>query len=77
MQVTKREYTPESVWKSWTWRSQGDIFLRGAFFIESGDKDFTGKHPELYDLVEAESGDKVAEMTRFAGTMNCKVGVAC
>ena len=76
-EVTKREYTPESTWKSWTWRSQGDIFLRGAFFVESGDASFVSKHPELYDKVVAASGESVAMMTKFAGALGCRVGEAC
>lgn len=76
-EVTKREYSPESVWKQWTWRSQGDIFLRGAFFVESGDPNFTSKHPELYDLIAPASANHVAEMTRFAGALGCNIGQPC
>lgn len=75
--MTKREYVPESVWSKWTWRSQGDLFLRGAFFVQSGDPDYTSKHPELYDLIEPADAKHVEEMTRFAGSLNCKVGEAC
>lgn len=75
--MTKREYTAESIWKSWTWRSQGDIFLRGAFFIESGDPDFLQKHPHLYDSISPASAESVAEMTKFAGALGCKVGQVC
>ena len=35
-QVTKREYTGQSKWKHWNWRSEGDLFLNGAFFTRSG-----------------------------------------
>ncbi|KAH6822313.1 Pectate lyase family protein [Perilla frutescens var. hirtella] len=69
-QVTKREVTPESEWMKWTWVSEGDLFLRGAYFIASGDKDWTKKHPELYDKIMAAPATKVAELTKFAGTMD-------
>ncbi|KAG6412890.1 hypothetical protein SASPL_125584 [Salvia splendens] len=36
-EVTKREYTTESVWKNWVWKSEGDVLQNGAFFIQSGD----------------------------------------
>ncbi|XP_073018958.1 probable pectate lyase P59 [Primulina eburnea] len=76
-EVTKREYSPESVWKQWTWRSEGDMFLRGAFFVQSGDPIWTSKHPEVYDKISAAPATHVAEMTRFAGWMNCKLGIPC
>ncbi|KAL8471523.1 hypothetical protein ACS0TY_028966 [Phlomoides rotata] len=76
-EVTKREYVPESVWSKWTWRSQGDLFMRGAFFVQSGDPDYTSKHPELYDLIEPADAKHVEHMTKFAGSLNCKVGEAC
>lgn len=77
MQVTKREITPESEWMKWTWVSEGDLFLRGAYFIASGDKDWTKKHPELYDKIMAAPATRVAEMTRFAGALGCKGGEPC
>ncbi|KAL0350928.1 UNVERIFIED_CONTAM: putative pectate lyase P59 [Sesamum radiatum] len=76
-EVTKREYSPESVWKSWIWRSEGDIFLGGAFFVQSGDPTYTSKHPEKYDLIQGASAQNVAEITKFAGALGCKVGVPC
>lgn len=77
MKVTKREYSPESVWKSWVWRSEGDIFQGGAFFVQSGDPTYTSKHPEKYDLIQAAPAQNVAEITKFAGALGCKVGVPC
>ena len=76
-EVTKREYTEESVWSSWTWRSQGDMFLKGAYFVQSGDPEYTSKHPEMYDLIAPADAKHVQYMTRFAGALGCKIGVAC
>ncbi|PIN16336.1 Pectate lyase [Handroanthus impetiginosus] len=76
-EVTKREYAPESVWKQWTWRSEGDLFLRGAFFVQSGDPTYTSKHPEKYDKIVAFSAEKVGELTKFAGALGCTVGQPC
>lgn len=77
LQVTKREKFPESEWMKWTWVSEGDLFLRGAYFIVSGDKDWTRKHPELYDKIMAAPAKHTAEMTKFAGALNCVVGKPC
>ncbi|XP_049346546.1 probable pectate lyase P59 [Solanum verrucosum] len=76
-EVTKRDYSPESVWKQWSWRSQGDLFMNGAFFVESGDPDWTKKHTELFDGIVSASGDQVTWITRFSGALNCKPGEAC
>lgn len=35
-QVTKREYAPESAWKNWLWKSEGDLMMNGACFVPSG-----------------------------------------
>ncbi|XP_051140387.1 probable pectate lyase P59 [Andrographis paniculata] len=76
-EVTKREYATEAEWSSWTWRSEGDIFLRGAYFRQSGDATYTSKHPEKYDLIQAASAELVGDMTKFAGALNCEVGKPC
>ncbi|RVW68964.1 putative pectate lyase P18 [Vitis vinifera] len=34
--VTKHEDAPESEWRHWNWRSEGDLMLNGAFFLQSG-----------------------------------------
>ncbi|EPS62426.1 hypothetical protein M569_12361, partial [Genlisea aurea] len=72
-EVTKREYSPESVWKNWNWKSQGDSFSNGAFFVESGDKNFN----YVSDSVGAKSGKEVGELTEFAGPLACFAGKAC
>ncbi|KAL3344648.1 hypothetical protein AABB24_023876 [Solanum stoloniferum] len=76
-QITKREYSPESVWMQWTWRSEGDLFMNGAYFVQAGDPDWSKKHQNLYDGIAAAPADQVTWMTRFAGALNCKVGMAC
>ncbi|KAH6822319.1 Pectate lyase family protein [Perilla frutescens var. hirtella] len=76
-QVTKREKASESEWKKWTWISEGDVFLRDAYFVTSGDQSWTKKHPEVYDKVVAAPGTYVAEMTKFTGIVGCNVGRPC
>lgn len=74
VQVTKRDYSPESVWKSWTWRSQGDLMMNGAFFVESGDPnfDFSNKY-----VIRAKPGAFVTRLTRFSGALSCREGMPC
>ncbi|KAG8366838.1 hypothetical protein BUALT_Bualt16G0009500 [Buddleja alternifolia] len=76
-QVTKREKSPESEWKQWTWRSEGDIFKRGAYFVESGEAKWYSKHPEVFDKIKAAPAELVSEITKFAGALGCKIGEPC
>lgn len=73
MQVTKRDYAPESVWKNWDWRSEQDLMLNGAFFTESG-KTVTN-FPKTD--ITAKPGTFTASLTRFAGPLKCVVNKAC
>ncbi|XP_010242445.1 PREDICTED: pectate lyase [Nelumbo nucifera] len=71
-QVTNRNYAPESVWKHWTWRSEGDLMMNGAYFIQSG-KPIKKKR----DMITAKKGTFVKRLVRFSGALNCKVGKRC
>ncbi|XP_020232028.1 probable pectate lyase P59 [Cajanus cajan] len=72
-EVTKREYAPESEWKSWDWRSEGDLLMNGAFFIESGKKVTNAPKTDL----KAMPAKSVADLTRFAGPIKCQVNKPC
>ncbi|KAG9451826.1 hypothetical protein H6P81_004730 [Aristolochia fimbriata] len=70
-EVTKRDYAPESEWRSWTWKSEGDLMLNGAFFRQSGGP--RNKHQfSSKDFIKAKPGTHAKRLTRFAGTLNCK-----
>ncbi|MED6186847.1 hypothetical protein PIB30_070637 [Stylosanthes scabra] len=75
-EITKREYTEESIWKNWQWRSINDEYLNGAFFIESGpelkNRPFSSK-----DMITAKPGTYVGQLTRYAGVLPCKIGHPC
>nr|CAD1839185.1 unnamed protein product [Ananas comosus var. bracteatus] len=74
-EVTKREYTPEEVWRHWTWRSEGDVMQNGAYFIESGPP---SKRSFLRsDFLKAKSGKSVGRLTRFSGVLKCQIGKRC
>ncbi|WOL09037.1 hypothetical protein Cni_G17790 [Canna indica] len=74
-EVTHRVNAPESVWKNWNWRSEGDLFKNGAFFVESGTK----FHVEFsrYDFIKAKPGSFAGRLTRFSGSLNCKRNRPC
>nr|XP_023921123.1 probable pectate lyase 19 [Quercus suber]POE99556.1 putative pectate lyase 7 [Quercus suber] len=75
-EVTKRDYATQDVWKNWTWRSEGDIMMNGAFFVQSGNP--SKKRPySKKDMIKAKPGTFVTRLTRFSGSLNCKVGRPC
>ena len=72
--MTKRDYAPESVWKTWNWRSEGDLLMNGAFFVESGN---TVEKVRKKDVITAKPGTFVTRLTRFSGALNCVKNVPC
>ncbi|CAN6166593.1 unnamed protein product [Urochloa humidicola] len=74
-EVTKREYTPYSEYKEWVWKSQGDVMMNGAFFNESGGQN--ERKYDQFDFIPARHGSYVGQLTKFAGTLNCRVGKPC
>ncbi|CAM8927686.1 unnamed protein product [Rhodiola kirilowii] len=74
-QVTQRNYATENVWKQWTWKSEGDLMVNGAFFVQSGrplNKKF-GK----YDMISAKAGNYASRLTRYSGALNCRPKQPC
>ncbi|XP_059638769.1 pectate lyase-like [Cornus florida] len=67
-EVTKRDYADESVWKNWLWRSEGDVFMNGAYFRQSGDPKQTFSKS---DFVKPKPGNFVNMITRFSGALKC------
>lgn len=75
MKVTKRE-APESEWKSWTWLSDKDWFLNGAFFRDSGRGNAIDSKNKA-QMFSAMAGTKVGELTRCSGPRKCTPGKPC
>ncbi|PKI33596.1 hypothetical protein CRG98_046007 [Punica granatum] len=69
------DYAPESVWKSWNWRSEGDLLLNGAFFVQSGSPFTTRMNKK--DVIKAKPGTFVTRLTRFAGSLDCVPNKPC
>ena len=72
-EVTKRDYAPESVWKTWSWTSENDLMMNGAFFTQSGKKDANFPKTDI----KAKPGSAVSTLTRFAGSLKCEVNKPC
>ncbi|KAK3002369.1 hypothetical protein RJ639_020324 [Escallonia herrerae] len=75
-EVTKHENAPESEWRHWSWRSEGDLMLNGAYFRQSG----AGAASSTLARASSLSGrpsSLVGSMTSSAGALNCRRGSAC
>lgn len=75
-EVTKRDYATPDVWRNWTWRSQGDLMMNGAFFVQSG-KPLMKKPFGRMDMIKAKPGTFVTRLTRMSGALNCKPNRKC
>ncbi|XP_039018392.1 LOW QUALITY PROTEIN: probable pectate lyase P59, partial [Hibiscus syriacus] len=75
-EVCKREYVGPEVWKHWNWRSEGDLMLNGAIFIQSGDPNASKKYggDKLMAVMPAH---RVPFMVKWSGTLICVPGRAC
>ncbi|XP_019459365.1 PREDICTED: probable pectate lyase 8 isoform X2 [Lupinus angustifolius] len=74
-EVTKRVETEENTWKSWNWRSDGDLLLNGAYFISSGARS-AASYARASSL-SAKSSSVVGTLTSGAGVLNCRRGIMC
>ncbi|KAH6809903.1 Pectate lyase family protein [Perilla frutescens var. frutescens] len=74
-EVTKHEDAPESEWKGWNWRSEGDLMLNGAFFTRSG-AGASSNYAKASSL-SARPSSLVGTMTMGAGSISCKKGKRC
>ena len=75
-EITKREYTPDAEWKSWQWRSINDLYMNGAFFVQSG-TELTKMPFSNNDMMTAKAGTYVGVLTRHSGSLKCMVGKPC
>ncbi|KAG0502080.1 hypothetical protein HPP92_002152 [Vanilla planifolia] len=74
-EVTKRVDTNQGVWKSWNWRSEGDLLLNGAYFTPSG-AGASASYSRASSL-GAKSSSMVASITSGAGVLSCRRGNQC
>ncbi|MBA0693252.1 hypothetical protein Goari_010746 [Gossypium aridum] len=76
-EITHRNYAPESEWRNWIWRSEGDRFMNGAFFVTSGPPSPPHLKLKKKDIIKAKPATFVGRLTKFSGTLKCKEGVKC
>ncbi|KAK8716996.1 hypothetical protein V6N13_044281 [Hibiscus sabdariffa] len=74
-EVTKHEDAPESEWRSWNWRSEGDLMMNGAFFRQTG-VGASSTYARASSL-SARPSSLVGPMTATAGALNCRIGSHC
>lgn len=74
-EVTKREDAPAGQWKTWNWRSEGDLFLNGAYFTASG-AGASSPYARASSL-GARSSNLVGMITSQAGALGCRRGSRC
>lgn len=67
--------TAESKWETWDWRSEGDLFVNGAFFVPSGAG--ASSNYQKAATVGPKSSALVGILTANAGALSCKAGSAC
>lgn len=72
-EVTKRETGGGS---NWNWRSVNDLFLNGAYFIQSGYGTSAPYYTERQRFT-VHVGSFVPYLTSDAGRLNCGVGTSC
>lgn len=76
MKVTKRDYAPQSEWSKWQWRSEGDMMMNGAFFVQSG-QPLNKSRFTRHDMIKFKPGTFVTRLTRYSGALKCTVGRPC
>ncbi|TMW82175.1 hypothetical protein EJD97_006606, partial [Solanum chilense] len=74
-EVTKHENAPESEWKNWNWRSDGDLMLNGAFFVKSG-AGASSNYAKASSL-SAKSSSLISSLVSGAGALSCREGSRC
>ncbi|CAN1854408.1 Putative pectate lyase 2 [Linum perenne] len=73
-QVTKREV--RSGWKQWKWRSSGDVFENGAYFVQSGYGTCTPPYTRAQSFKVA-AGSLTPALTSGAGPLSCSPRKSC
>ncbi|XP_052172663.1 pectate lyase-like [Diospyros lotus] len=74
--ITHRDYASESEWSKWQWRSEGDLLMNGAKFVESGGP-LKDNPYSRQDFIKAKPGSYVTRLTRFSGPLKCIPGKPC
>ena len=63
-------------WKNWKWRSSKDMFMNGAYFVQSGYGSIVPPYSRTQSFPVA-PGSLVPALTSDAGPLKCVVGKSC
>lgn len=75
-EVTRRESTvPSNVWKYWNWKSEDDMLLNGANFVQSGSPRSVAYAAAC--SVAPRSSAFVGQLTKNAGVISCQRATRC
>lgn len=76
IQVTKRETAADDEeWKTWNWRSDGDMLMNGAQFTTSGNG--TADSYAKASSMVARPASLLNNIIQSAGVLNCQIGLLC
>ncbi|KAK9092027.1 hypothetical protein Syun_026938 [Stephania yunnanensis] len=73
-EVTKREV--KSGWKNWKWRSSKDLFVNGAYFVQSGYGSCAPNYSKS-QVFSVAPGSMVPALTSAAGPLQCVARKPC
>ncbi|XP_043689362.1 putative pectate lyase 2 [Telopea speciosissima] len=73
-QVTKRQSA--GGWDNWKWRSSGDLFFNGAYFVQSGYGSCSPPYGGYQSFIAAPAF-MVPDLTADAGALHCVAGRLC
>lgn len=74
--MTKKDYATKQVWRTWQWRSEGDLMMNGSILVQSGDPAMKLPFSKL-DMIQTVAGTLVNHLKCFAGLLNCIPGIPC
>ncbi|XP_019250352.1 PREDICTED: probable pectate lyase 18 isoform X2 [Nicotiana attenuata] len=74
-EVTKHEDAAESEWKKWNWRTDGDLMLNGAYFVQSGAA-ASSSYAKASSL-SAKPSSLITSIVSGAGALTCRKGSPC
>ncbi|KAJ9551102.1 hypothetical protein OSB04_015147 [Centaurea solstitialis] len=67
---------PEADWKTWVWKSTGDLLENGAVFVNSGGEPKLTPEQQA-GMIAAEPAASVPALTKDAGVLTCAPGTPC
>lgn len=64
-------------YKSWNWKSEGDLFENGAYFTSSGEDSRSSYVYTKASSLTARPAESTRALTASAGPLSCNIGQMC